>query len=107
MDKRLIRNTDYQKSKILHSLRGILLYNDEGHKHNQELLINRLQDNKFKHLIFKGKCEFTSNKKENFSLSPEESYIANHFELFAGLVETQNMINIGKLENIHTYTMCL
>jgi hypothetical protein len=63
VDKHFIRHTDYEKGKILHSLRGILLYNDEGHKHNQELLINRLQDNKFKHLIFKGKCEFISNKK--------------------------------------------
>jgi hypothetical protein len=78
IDKELVRHVDYEKGKIFHSLRGILLYNDEGHKQNQELLINRLQDNKYKRLIFKGKCEFTS-KRENFNLSPEESYIANHF----------------------------
>lgn len=56
INKEVIRHVDYEKGKILHSLRGILLYNDEGHKHNQELLINRLQDNKYKRLIFKNKC---------------------------------------------------
>ena len=35
IDKEVIRHTDYEMGKILHCLRGILLYNDEGHKHNQ------------------------------------------------------------------------
>jgi hypothetical protein len=59
-------------------LRGILLLNDEGFRINQEILMNRFQDNKFKRLIFKGKVDFT-NKRDSFSLTPEESYVATFF----------------------------
>jgi hypothetical protein len=45
--------TNYEKSRILYSLRGILIFNDEGHKRNQQLLMNKLQDNKFRKLIIK------------------------------------------------------
>jgi hypothetical protein len=80
----LIHN-NYEKSQILYALRGILLLNDEGFRINQEAVMNRFQDNKFKRLIFKGKTDFTS-RRDNFSLSPEESYIACFFELFSVVV---------------------
>lgn len=40
--------------------------------------MNRFQDNKFKKLIYKNKIEFTG-KRDNFSLSHEESYVASFF----------------------------
>lgn len=58
--------------------------------------MNRFQDNKFKRLIYKNKVEFI-NKRENFELTPHESYIASFFELFSVVVESKNFINVGKL----------
>jgi hypothetical protein len=40
--------------------------------------MNRFQDNKFKRLIFKDKVEFI-NKRDNFALGYEESYVACFF----------------------------
>jgi hypothetical protein len=97
---------NYEKSQILFALRGILILNNEGFRLNQELLMNRFQDNKFKRLIYKGKGEFI-NKRDNFALTPHESYVASFFELFSVIVESKNFINVGKLENIHPYTYCL
>lgn len=91
-----INNNDFEKSRILFSLRGILLFNDQGHKRNQELLMNKLQDNRYKKLIFQGSIK-SKSALNDFDLSPEETYIAYHFELFSVLVESGNMINIGKL----------
>lgn len=105
-DKEMLIHNNYEKSQIIYALRGILLLNDEGFRINQEILMNRFQDNRFKRLIFKGKVDFTS-RRDNFALSPEESYIASFFELFSVVVESKNFINIGKLENIHPYTYCL
>jgi len=68
--------------------------------------MNRFQDNRYKKLIFRGKVEFL-NKRDNFALSYEESYISNFFELFSVIVESKNFINVGKLENIHPYPYCL
>ena len=101
-----IVHKNYEKSQILNALRGVLILNEEGYRINQELMMNRFQDNKFKMLIYKNRVEFTS-RRDNFSLSPEESYVACFFELFSVLVESKNFINIGKLENIHPYTYCL
>jgi hypothetical protein len=61
---------NYEKSQILFALRGILLLNNEGFRINQEVLMNRFQDNRFKRLIYKGKGEFIS-KRDNFELSPQ------------------------------------
>ena len=47
--------------------------------------MNRFQDNRFKRLIFKDKVEYM-DKRDNFALSYEESYIASFFELFSVLV---------------------
>jgi hypothetical protein len=91
----LVHNS-FEKSQIIFALRGILLLNDEGFRINQEILMNRFQDNKFKKLIYKGKVEFT-NRRDNFSLNPEESYVATFFELFSIIVESKNFINVGKL----------
>lgn len=98
--------SSFEKSQILFSLRGILLLNSEGFRINQELLMNRFQDNRFKRLIYRGKVEFISNR-DSFSLTPEESYVACFFELFSVVVESKNFINVGKLENIHPYSYCL
>ena len=91
----LVHNS-FEKSQIIFALRGILLLNDEGFRINQEILMNRFQDNKFKKLIYKGKVEFT-NRRDNFSLNPEESYVSTFFELFSIIVESKNFINVGKL----------
>lgn len=98
--------SNYEKSSIYYALRGVLLFHDEGHRRNQELLMNKLQDSKYRRLIFQETFDYRSTK-DDFNLSPDESVIAAHFEMFAGLVESGNMINIGKLENIHPYTYCL
>jgi hypothetical protein len=97
---------NYEKSQIFYALRGLLLYNDQGYYRNQELLMNKLQDNKYRRLIHQSTIEYRG-KLDNFELSPDESYVAAHFEMFTSLVESGNMINIGKLENIHPYTYCL
>ena len=102
----LCSQNDYERSRILFALRGVILYNDRGHKENQELLMNRLQDMKYNKLIFRGNFDF-KEKISNFNLKPEEAYVAHHFELFSLLVESGNLINIGKLENIHPYNICL
>jgi hypothetical protein len=87
-------------------LRGVLIFNDEGHKRNQQILMNKLQDNKYRRLVFKGDLYYIA-KKEEFNLNPAETYATTHFELFSALVESENLINIGKLENLHPYTYCL
>lgn len=43
---------NYEKSQIFYALRGILLFNGQGHHRNQELLMNKLQDNKYRGLIY-------------------------------------------------------
>ena len=58
--------------------------------------MNRLQDNKFRRLVFSGHLNYTA-KKEEFNLNPAETYATTHFELFSALVESENLINIGKL----------
>lgn len=44
-------NYGFEKSRILHSLRGLLIFNDEGHKRNQQILLNKLSDNKYRRLV--------------------------------------------------------
>jgi hypothetical protein len=99
-------NNDYEKSRILYSLRGVLLFGDEGHKKNQAMLMDKLQDSKYRKLIYTDNTTF-SDKFYRFDLSPTEAYIVTHFELFSTLVESENLINIGKLENLHSYEYCL
>lgn len=68
--------------------------------------MNKLQSEPYKKLIFQDtiNCKSTLN---DFNLGPQETFIAYHFELFSALVESGNMINIGKLENLHPYEYCL
>lgn len=68
-DRDQLIHNNFEKSQIIFALRGILLLNDEGFRINQELLMNRFQDNKFKKLIFKNKVDYT-NRRDNFSLNP-------------------------------------
>lgn len=68
--------------------------------------MNKLQDNKYRRLIYQQPIEY-KGKIDQFDLTPDESYIASHFEMFSSLVESGNLINIGKLENIHPYSYCL
>ncbi len=51
-EKSELNFTSFEKSKLLLCLRGILLYNEEGHHKNQQLLIDKLLNNRFKALIF-------------------------------------------------------
>jgi hypothetical protein len=68
--------------------------------------MNEIQKTAYKKLILQDPFKFF-DKINNFNLSPNECYTANHFELFAAMVESGNLINIGKLENIHPYDRCL
>ena len=68
--------------------------------------MNKLQEGKYKRLIYKNRCEFRSSIGD-FGLNPEEAYVSHHFELLSQIVESKNLVNIGKLENIHPYTYCL
>lgn len=56
-------NNNYEKSRLLYCLRGILIFNDEGHKRNQQILMNKLQDNKYRRLIFSGSLKDYNAKK--------------------------------------------
>lgn len=49
--------------------------------------MDRLQDNKYRRLVFKGRLTF-SDKLYKFDLTPPEAYAATHFELFSTLVES-------------------
>lgn len=62
----------------MHSLRGLLIFNDEGHKKNQQILLNKLSDNRFRKLAYAGTTKFTA-KKEDFNLTPEITYITARF----------------------------
>ena len=55
LDKESLVHYNYEKSQILFALRGILLMGNSGFRINQETLMNRFQDNKFKKLIYKNK----------------------------------------------------
>ena len=107
ISQNLDSNSNFEKSRILYSLRGVLIFNDEGHKRNQQTLMNKLQDNKYRQLVFKKGSLRYNAKREEFNLSPAEAYATTHFELFSTLVESENLINIGKLENMHKYKVCL
>ena len=69
---------DYEKSGIFYALRGILLFHDKGHQRNQELLMNKLQDSKYRRLIFQSPLDY-KGKLDNFDLTPDESFVAAHF----------------------------
>ncbi len=60
----------YEKSKILFSLRGILIFNEQGINKNQEKLMNKIQDNKYRMLIFTGPTPFVQ-KLDNLNLNPK------------------------------------
>lgn len=62
-------NNDLEKSRILFALRGVLLYNDQGYKRNQEILMNRLQDNRYNKFIYQGPIKYKANLND-FNLSP-------------------------------------
>jgi hypothetical protein len=70
------------------------------------MLMDKLQDNNYRRLVYNGPTTF-SDKLYKFDLTPPEAYAATHFELFSTLVESENLINIGKLENLHSYKYCL
>ena len=91
-----LQNFDYEKCLIFNALRGILIFNEQGFRRNQEILMNRLQDNRYRRLIFQKKFEY-KDRLNNFALNPSEAYIVHHFELFSLLVESKNLVNIGKL----------
>lgn len=46
----------------MYSLRGVLLFSDEGHKKNQEMLMDKLQDNKYRRLVYNGPTQFKAEK---------------------------------------------
>jgi len=75
-DLRIYNN--FEKSRILYSLRSLLIFNDEGHKRNQQLLLNRLSDNKFKRLRLQGELPYRS-KREDFTLNDIETYATTHY----------------------------
>ena len=103
-----IRSNEYERSRIFFCLRSLLLFKDEGHKRNQEILMNYLQTSKYRGLIFnEPEMNQKISKRNDFNLTPKQSFIAEHFELFSALIESANLINIGKLENLHPYTLCL
>lgn len=58
--------------------------------------MNKFQDNRFTTLVIRGLLQYNA-KKEDFNLNPDEAYATTHFELFSSLVESENLINIGKL----------
>lgn len=60
----------YEKSKILFSLRGILIFNEQGIMKNQEKLMNKIQDNKFRSLIFADPTPYIQ-KLDNLNLNPK------------------------------------
>lgn len=43
----------------------------------------------------------------DFDMSPTATYMSTMFQIFAVLVESKNLINIGKLSNIYTYSYLL
>lgn len=55
-------NNDYEKSRILYSLRGVLIFADEGHKRNQAMLMDLLQNNTFRRLVYTGTLNYSANK---------------------------------------------
>jgi len=56
-------NNNFEKSRILYCLRGVLIFNDEGHKKNQQTLMNKLQDNKYRRLVFNGSLPYIAKKE--------------------------------------------
>ena len=74
----VVENKDYEKSLILQSLKGILIFNEQGFKKNQEILMNKLQEGRYRRLIYKNRCEFRSSIGD-FDLNPEEAYVCHHF----------------------------
>lgn len=68
--------------------------------------MDKLQDSNYRRLIYSGHTTF-HDKIHKFDLSPSQAYVTTHFELFSALVESENLINIGKLENLHPYKYCL
>jgi len=72
------KDNGFEISRIIHSLRGLLIFNDEGHKKNQQILLNKFSDNRFRKLTYSGKTQFKA-KKEDFNLSPEITYITARF----------------------------
>lgn len=98
---------DYERSNLLHSLRGLVMFNEKGHERNQKLVFSLIQKNRDLRLIENrplsaiGITKKTSNM--DFNMPAAATYMTTMFELFSVLVESKNMINIGKLSNIHTY----
>lgn len=102
---------DYERSNLLFSLRGLVLFNEKGHERNQKLVLSIVQKNRDLRLIENRSLSAIGVPKKasilDFNMPPVATYMTTMFELFSVLVESKNMINIGKLSNIHTYTYLL
>jgi hypothetical protein len=102
---------DYERSSLLFSLRSLVLFNEKVNKRNQKLVVNLLQKNRDLHLIENRPLNAIGVPKKtsvmDFNMPPAATYMTTMFELFAVLVESKNMINIGKLSNIYTYNYLL
>jgi hypothetical protein len=102
---------DYERSNLLFAFRGLVMFNEKGHKRNQKLVVNMLQKHRELHLIENGSLVSLGIAKKSsvfdFDMLPRVTYMSTMFELLSVLVENKNMINIGKLSNIHTYQYLL
>lgn len=102
---------DFERSNLLFTFRGLVMFNEKGHKKNQKLVVNMLQKHRDLKLIEnRSLISMGIPKKSNvfdFDMLPRGTYMATMFELLSVLVENKNIINIGKLSNIHTYSYLL
>jgi hypothetical protein len=102
---------DYERSSLLFSLRGLVFFNEKGHERNQKLVLSIVQKNRDLRLIENRPLSAIGISKKasimDFNMPPVATYMTTMFELFSVLVESKNMINIGKLSNIHTYSYLL
>lgn len=102
---------DYERSNLIFTFRAMAMFNEKGHKKNQKLILSLMQKNRDLKLIENRPLSVLGIPKKNnifdFDMSPTATYMSTMFQIFAVLVESKNLVNIGKLSNIYTYSYLL
>lgn len=121
-------NLYYHKSKLLDFLRNIIIFDNMGVTKNQNIvmeIISQYQvsdNNQIVYLkveegisstiernlgewvkVYEKNYFKTLSTYDDLDVSPQLSYLATFFEIFSGLIENENKVNIGKCTNMHPH----
>ena len=104
------QNDTFYKSKLLDFFRFLIYLNGKTLKNNQILILKIMQDDDYRHIIFRYSVDIISKmvqqyKEDNANFtypqdivicSPELLYISTFFQIVLSLIDQNNNVNMGK-----------